>query len=316
MSEEVRKEPEVRAVCPITKGTPVRMTEHGFASACRIALGQAREAIKEKSGFSLAVARLSRCLQCLGEKRPPELQVVDLKVLDAERDSAQPKKEPEMSGKRLDGTCKNCGRKNMTLTRLHGDLVCASCGNLFGAMANRPEAVEKALRKLLPQLLPAAGSGDEEKQELARRCDELTAEVQALGNQLVDAQELLNKQGAEAERNWSLLLEIGESLDPNFDAADGAVHVPAMVRQTVSGLHAENTGHRQRTARLIDENTTLANRISELENRLEGVEQWKETPFAEAVLATGYEQDLVRDQLADFALKVLQGRVGVVHRES
>ncbi len=238
------------------------MTEHGFASACRIALGQAREAVKEKSGFSLAVARLSRCLQCLGKERPSELQVVDLKILNTERDSAQPKKEPEMSGKKQDGTCENCGRKNMTLTRLHGDLVCASCGNLFCAMVNRPEAVEKALRKLLPQLLPAADSGDEKKQELARRYDKLTAEVQALDVKLVDA------------------------------------------------------SHRQQAKQLTDENTVLANRISELENRFEGVEQWKETPFAEGLLVTGYEQDLVRDQLADFALKVLQGRVGVVHRES
>lgn len=306
----------MRAACPVTKGTPVRMTEHGFASACRIALAQAREAVKEKSGFSLAVARLSRCLQCLGKERPSELQVVDLNILNTERNSAQPKEEPEMSGKRQDGTCENCGRKNMTLTRLHGDLVCASCGNLFGAMVNRPEAVEKALRKLLPQLLPATSSGDEEKQELARRCDELTAEVQALGNQLVEAQELLKKQSAEAERNWSLLREIGESLDLGFDAADGAVQVLAMVRQTVFDLQAASAAHRQRAEQLTDEKSVLANRISELENRFEGVEQWKETPFAEGLLVTGYEQDLIRDQLADFALKVLQGQVGVVHRES
>jgi len=221
-----------------------------------------------------------------------------------------------MSGKKQDGTCENCGRKNMTLTRLHGELVCSSCGNLFGAMVNRPEAVEKALGKMLPQLLPAAGSDDEEKQELARRCDELTAEVQALGNQLAAAQELRNKRGAEAERFWSLLLEIGENLDHNFDAADGADQVPAMVRQTVSGLQAESTGHRLRAERLTDESTVLASRISELENRFEGVEQWKEAPSAEGLLVTGYEQDFIRDQLADFALKVLQGRVGVVHREA
>jgi cell division protein FtsB len=306
----------MRAACPVTKGTPVRMTEHGFASACRIAMRQAREAVKTKSGFTLAAARLCRCLQCRGEERPPELQVVDLKILDAERNSAQPKKEPEMSGKRQDGTCENCGRKNMTLTRLHGDLVCASCGNLFGAMANRPEAVEKALRKLLPQLLPAAGSGDEEKQELAQQRDELTAEVQLLGNQLVVAQELLKKQGAEAESNWSLLREIVESLDLSFDAADGAVQVLVMVRQAVSALQTDSASHRQQAKQLTDENTVLANRISELENRFEGVEPWKEAQFAEGLLVTGYEQDLVRDQLADFALKVLQGRVGVVHREA
>lgn len=283
------------------------MTEHGFASACKIALSQAREALKKKSGFTLAAARLSRCLQCRGKERPPELQVVDLKVLDTERNSAQPKKEPEMSGKRQDGTCENCGRKNMTLTRLHGDLVCASCGNLFGAMANRPEAVEKALRKLLPQLLPAASSGDEEKQELARRCDELTAEVQALDVKLVDAQELLSEIGSYCGK---LAKDLG------LDAANGAVQVLVMVRQAVADLQNASLSHRQQAKQLTDENTALANRISELENRFEGVEQWKEAPFAEGLLVTGYEQDLVRDQLADFALKVLQGRVGVVHRES
>lgn len=288
------------------------MTEQGFASACRFALGQAREALKKKSCFTLAAARLSRCLQCRGKERPPELQVVDLKILDAERNSAQPKKEPEMSGKRQDGTCENCGRKNMTLTRLHGDLVCASCGNLFGAMVNRPEAVEKALRKLLPQLLPAANSGDEEKQELARRCDKLTAEVQALdvklvNAKLVDAQELLSEIG-------SYCRELAKDL--GLDAADGAVQVLAMVRQAVTALQTDSANHRQQAKQLTDENTVLANRISELENRFEGVEQWKEAPVAEGLLVTGYEQDLVRDQLADFALKVLQGRVGVVHREN
>gem|GEM_PF-6977232 len=316
MCETVRKEPKMRAVCPVTRGLPARMTEHGFASACAAALGQAREAVQDNSGLSLAAVRISRCLQCLGKKRPPELQVVDLDSLKTERGSAQREKEFEMSGKKQDGTCENCGRKNMTLTRLHGELVCSSCGNLFGAMVNRPEAVEKALGKMLPQLLPAAGSDDEEKQELARRCDELTAEVQALGNQLAAAQELRNKRGAEAERFWSLLLEIGENLDHNFDAADGADQVPAMVRQTVSGLQAESTGHRLRAERLTDESTVLASRISELENRFEGVEQWKEAPSAEGLLVTGYEQDFIRDQLADFALKVLQGRVGVVHREA
>ena len=283
------------------------MTEQGFASACRFALGQAREALKKKSGFTLAAARLSRCLQCRGKERPPELQVVDLKVLDTERNSAQPKEEPEMSGKRQDGTCENCGRKNMTLTRLHGDLVCASCGNLFGAMANRPEAVEKALHKLLPQLLPAANSGDEKEQELARRCDELTAEMQALDVKLVDAQELLSEIGSYCGK---LAKDLG------LDAGNGAVQVLVMVRQAVADLQNASLSHRQQAKQLTDENTVLANRISELENRFEGVEQWKEAPFAEGLLVTGYEQDLVRDQLADFALKVLQGRVGVIHREA
>jgi ribosomal protein L37AE/L43A len=266
MSEAVCNDIEVRAVCPVTKGLPVRMTEHGFALACAAALGQAREAAQGNSGLSLAAVRMSRCLQCRGQERPPELQVLDLEILKTERGSAQCKRELEMSGKKQDGTCENCGRKNMALTRLHGDLVCTSCGNLFGAMANRPEAVKKALRKMLPQFLPTEAGGEQER-DLAQRCNELAAEVQGLNNQLADEQALRKK------------------------------------RDAVAG-------------RLNEENTVLASRVSELEKRLEGLEEWEKVPALGIVSESGYEQDFVRDQLAVFALKVLQGQVGVVHREA
>ncbi|ADW16396.1 hypothetical protein Despr_0208 [Desulfobulbus propionicus DSM 2032] len=316
MSEAVRNDIEVRAVCPVTRGLPVRMTEHGFAQACAEALAQAHEAVKNSDGLPLAAVRLSRCLQCLGKERPPELQVVDLEILKTERGSAQCKRELEMGGKKHDGTCENCGRENMTLTRLHGDLVCTSCGNLFGAMANRPEAVEKALRKMLPHCLPAAGSVDEEKQELARRCDELAAEVQTLSGQLIEEQELRKKRAEEADQYWSFLLKIGESLDSGFDGACDVALVPEMVTETFSGLEAEKTTLLQNAERLTAESTVLANRVSELEKRLEDLEGWEKVPTSGLVMESSFEHDLIRDQLADFALKILQGQVGIVHREA
>lgn len=259
--------------------------------------------------------------------------------------------------KTQDGTCENCGRNNMTLTRLHGELVCSSCGNLFSVMANRPESVEKALRKLLPQLLPAADSGDEEEQKLARRRDELDAEVQALTDQLVDEQGLRKKRAEEADQYWSFLLEIGESLDSGFDGACDVALVPAMVTETLSGLQAEKITLLQHAERLTAESTVLANRISELEIQMKKAYEASRYPNpgevslavvvsdlyeellnlqgensqlkirlqeelaarstpVEFLLESSYEHDLIRDQLADFALKVLQGQVGIVHREA
>ncbi len=292
------------------------MTESGFASTCAATLAQACEAVKNNGDLSLAAVQLSRCLQCQGDEKPPELQVVDLEILKTERGSMQPEKELKMSEKKQDGTCENCGRKNMSLTRLHGDLVCASCSNLFiDLLANRPEVVEKALRKMLPHLLTAAASGSEKEQELTQRCDELVTEVQSLGDKLAGEQELWKKRDADAERYWSFLLEIGETLHSGFDAADNIAQVPVMVRETMSGLQADKAGYQQQAEQLADENTALVNRISELENRLDAMEPWQAVPAAEGLLENGYERNLIRDQLADFALKVLQGRVGIVHRE-
>ncbi|MGD9947535.1 MAG: TFIIB-type zinc ribbon-containing protein [Desulfobulbus sp.] len=358
MSEAVRKELEIRAVCPVTKGLPVRMTEHGFASACAAALAQAREAVQGNSGLSLAAVRLCRCLQCLGKDRPPELLVVDLECLKTERGSAQPEKELDMGLKKTqDGTCKNCGRNNMTLTRLHGDLVCSSCGNLLSAMANRPEAVENALRKMLPHFLPAKSSSGEREQKLAQRCDELAAEVQALADQLVGEQDFGKKRGEEADRYWAFLLKIGESVDSGFDGACDMALVPEMVTETLSDLQAEKNSLQQQAERLTAENTVLAGRVSELEiqikrayeasrypnpgevslavvvndlyeellnlqgehgklkGRLQEELNEHSTPV-ECLLESTYEHDLMRDQLADFALKVLQGQVGIVHRDA
>lgn len=132
----------------------------------------------------------------------------------------------------------------------------------------------------------------------------------------VDEREMRENMDAAAKRYWMLLLEIGGHLDPCFDAACGVAGVPEMVRETIADLQAEKSMLQADAERLINENTVLADRVSELEKRLGDLEEWEKIPAPESILESGYEHDLVRDQLADFALKVLQGRVGVVHREA
>lgn len=190
-------------------------------------------------------------------------------------------------------------------------------GKMIGIVEQHIELrVMKALCKILPHFLAATASSGEKEQELAKRCDELATEVQALGDQLAGERELCKKRDADAERYRSFLLEIAQYLHPGFDAADDVAGALAMVRETMSGLQADKAGYRQQAEHLTDENTVLTNRISELENLLDDMAPWRSVPVvAEGLLENGYEHDLMRDQLAEFALKVLQGRVGIVHRE-
>jgi len=132
----------------------------------------------------------------------------------------------------------------------------------------------------------------------------------------IDEREAQEKKTAEAERYWTLLLEIGEVLDSCFDAACDVARVPAMARETIASLRDDTARSRQQAERLAGENTVLANRVSELEQRLEGIEEWEKIPAFQGLVKSVYGSDLVRDQLADFALKVLQGQVGIVHRDA
>lgn len=116
----------------------------------------------------------------------------------------------------------------------------------------------------------------------------------------------------EAIQTAAMSLRLAMSLD-RYEYRHGDQHkqnpIPSLVNETVSSIQAKNT-------RLQQESTVLANQVFELEKRLEELQAWEEIPAVEPVPGASYEQDFIKDQLANFALKVLQGQVGVVHRES
>jgi len=90
--------------------------------------------------------------------------------------------------------------------------------------------------------------------------------------------------------------------------------------QTLNAQLADEQALRKKLNRdaelLTAENNSLADRISELEKHLEELEAWEEIPPTDPKIEIGVGYDLVRDQLADFALKIIQGQVGIVHREA
>jgi len=116
----------------------------------------------------------------------------------------------------------------------------------------------------------------------------------------------------EASQTAAMSLRLAMSLD-RYEYRRGEQHnqnlVPKIVDKTVSGLQADNF-------RLQEETTVLANQVSELEKRLGELDGWGNMLAGESVAGISCEQDLIKDQLADFALKVLRGQVGVVHREA
>jgi len=84
---------------------------------------------------------------------------------------------------------------------------------------------------------------------------------------------------------------------------------------TSTRSHEDIARYQRQVIQLTDENIVLADRVSELEKRLEAQDAWEKFPASKVALETNDEHDLVRDQLADFALKVLRGNVSIVHRE-
>jgi hypothetical protein len=111
------------------------MTADGFARQC---------AAKREGGNRY-------CLVCQGRERPPELEIID-----PAEESAIKKHMDEGMGKISTGTCDNCKRKGIRVQAIKGEKICASCASLYGAIGNRPEAVERALAMLAPEMLGQA----------------------------------------------------------------------------------------------------------------------------------------------------------------
>jgi hypothetical protein len=148
------------------------MTEAGFARACSVALGAARDrAAERKSEW-----RDRRCLSCQGENRPPELRIIELAALQTG--------EVGMASVRTEGVCATCGKQKSLVTHL-GEMVCTSCQIVRIACKNQPELVLATLRKLAPEALAGA---DDAAGSLRHLVDKLSPILQPNdGETLIDA---------------------------------------------------------------------------------------------------------------------------------
>lgn len=143
--------------CPVSGGHPTSMTEAGFARACSVALGAARDrAAERKSEW-----RDRRCLSCRGENRPPELRIIELAALQTG--------EVGMASVRTEGVCATCEKQKSLVTHL-GEMVCTSCQIVRIACKNQPELVLATLHKLAPEALAGA---DDAARSLRHLVDEL-----------------------------------------------------------------------------------------------------------------------------------------------
>nr|WP_321465147.1 hypothetical protein [uncultured Desulfobulbus sp.] len=190
-------------------------------------------------------------------------------------------------------------------------------------ITKRPEAIERALLKLHPQLLQTERDIAGRFIELDVEVKRLKATIEFLNNRLYE-EEVTSKSMAgavkeyryDAEQYWFTVFEISESIEPGFFSSGDVSQVPKIVRETISRLQIDKAQIKQVAERLSDENTVLVNRVSELEKRLEDIDDWEKIPSPGLELESNLAHDLMRDQLADFALKIIQGQVGIVHREA
>ncbi len=211
--------------CPVTCGRPTRMTEEGFARICAHHQAEADKPFGP-SGSSTAYDRI--CRRCQGKKRPPELEIIDLKEMEG----------ATMTTKRRSGKCDVCGKK-ANIRKYSGMDVCATCETIVRAAKNNPEkavrligefhgdkyfpqlAEESKLLDVIARIREALGVGGEPM------LDELPEIVSRLKAQYDQA-------AHDASRFGTFLLEIKAAL--GVDAAEKGSVLPGIIKTMYRNL--------------------------------------------------------------------------------
>lgn len=236
--------------CPVTSGLPTRMSAAGWVAAC----SARRESAKK-------YATKSWCGICQGRFRPQELEIIEI---------------GENMGTKKIGKCESCGRTKTAVSHANNMSMCANCLTAYTAVRMRLEVVANAIRATGQEDRIAALLGWDAGErsgppDVAARCDELAAEVAALTQQLVDEQGLSERARAIADKHWSILVDIRESIGGDVVNLNDMSDVPRMVREVLSQLDTHRTEMARIMAAVGIQDGNLAGYIQVMRSDMDGL---------------------------------------------
>lgn len=211
--------------------------------------------------------------------------------------------------------------------------MCSTCATVYAHVKNRIEVVQQAMMDLCPDLM-SGGSVQPLPAELIERLglpkdaiatavtERLWEMIHNQDRELLDATEVRKVLGLDPGlpvieylqsivNDRSSTMKRMKEMRSLLGAEDPTIDAVAALRDLVAAFDQ----YRSRCESLVAENTVFADRISFLEG---GAGMVPADVIRGALLnfdRDGSEIDPIRDALVDFSLKVLAGRVSVVHSE-
>lgn len=311
-SKQIRDAGGIRArICPATNNLPTKMSRAAWDRTCKAT--QKAQSVWGGAGYSKDVEnvskRLNYCLECQGTILPPGLELIDLT------------EEKNVATTTRKGNCECCGAKGLMVSKSYkaiDQMICSNCAGIHANVNQRPEVVVRAAKNLgkeqvfIDLLMPERVEFEPESETLRQIAkivgydgQDAAGVVKALEEGLGSLNQALDRAMASvgelrSHEQWRKVMLSRAEHHGKREGESFAGWLDSVVEQAKMEIVSRAKAHEleEQVATLRAEVETLLFVAPVTTEELIGHEAYGE-----------YSLSMERQALADFGLRVLQGKV-------